>query len=627
MHHVIRRTHRVKELLLYVLLTVPDCGQKAQFTMLKTVLMSSVAFSIAFAAQGANADRISFVDIAPANSMMVVAVDDMEGMIRQLKATPLSGLYEIDSFKEMMSDQYSGMMEGLQESMDEMGVEDTEGMTPDAMGFSLYVDLDEETGQAKSFIMGYADFGKNSKSVQALLTNALDAQRENGLSEIDTTDIRGREVMVVTQIVEPEDDMDDDFGGMGDMMMFGDPSTLFPDLTKLYYVWDDSRMLMANDVLAIDEALGVFDGDKGDCVADEDDFQAIVEMLGDVDGMMVMRFAPLGELMAPMMMGPAGMVEPVIDEFFGSMKGMGFSVNIADDASAPGMLEARGVVYAPGEKSGILSLMTTSTMVDNTPPKMVPADVIAYSRMNIDFKKIIPMVREMSAAIPMGGQEIDSALDMYEPSIKPALDTLGPAMYNFSSVRRPIAADSSSTVMMIKANDSDRVHPLLATVGPSMGMEPRDFKGETIWSDDMQSMSMAVAGPWMMMGNSRGVEQSIRSMDAKGESLGENPDFKAAIAPLANTEAVGWGWLDPVQQYEVQQQSMKAMLEGMGGFDEFAIDPADQEMFQDAIGDSLFELSPEEMARCVGPMIWSLTTSDSGWTQKIWLLPPAGKAG
>jgi hypothetical protein len=596
--------------------------------MFKSILMSSGASLIAVAAHGSQADRIPFADIAPANSMMVIAVDDMDGMIRQFKATPLSGLCEIDSFQKMMTEQYGNMMDGLDDSMEEMGIEDPGSMRPDAMGFSVYVDLDEETGQARSFVLGYGDFGKNSKDVQVLMKNALDGQRKQGRTEIDTTEIRGREIMVITQIAQPEDDdMDDDFGGMGDMMMFGDPSTLLPDMTTLYYVWDDSRMLMANDVLAIDEALGVFDGDKGSPVSDEDDYQAIVEMLGDTDAMVVMRFSPLGELMAPMMMGPAGMVEPVIDEFFGPMEGIGFSVNLADDASAPGMVEARGAVYAPGDKSGVLSLMDTSTMVDVDPPKLIPSDAISFSRMNIDFKKIIPMVREMSAAIPMGGEEIDNALDMYEPSIKPALDTLGPEMYSYGTVRRPIAVDSASSVMMIKANESDRVHPLLATVGPSMGMEPRDFKGETIWSDDMQSMSMAVAGPWMMVGSSRAVEQSIRSMDGKGESLAENAVFRNSVSPLANSEAVGWGWLDTIENYAVQRESLEGMMDAMGGFNEFALDDNGQDLFQDFLSDSIFEITPEEMAECMGPMIWSLTTSDSGWTQKMWLLPPVSKAG
>ena len=82
---------------------------QAKFTMLKPILMSSVALVLGSAAQGADADRIPFVEIAPANSMMVIAVDDMEGMLRQLEATPLSGLSEIDSVQKMMTEKTSSI--------------------------------------------------------------------------------------------------------------------------------------------------------------------------------------------------------------------------------------------------------------------------------------------------------------------------------------------------------------------------------------------------------------------------------------------------------------------------------------------------------------------------------------
>ena len=237
------------------------------------------------------------------------------------------------------------------------------------------------------------------------------------------------------------------------------------------------------------------------------------------------------------------------------------------------------------------------------------------------------MVRDITAAMPMGGQEIENGLDMYEPTVKPALDTLGPDVYVFATVRKPIEIDSASNVFMIEAQDPDLVHPLLATMGPSMGMEPRDFKGETIWSDAMGSMSLAVAGKWMLMGESRGVEQAIRAMGGGGESIADNPVFASSVRRMGDEKVVGWGWSDTVEQYALQRQMLKNMNELLGGFDEFGPDDQiDTEQFNQ-IMEILQEVTPEDLARCVGPIVWSLTSPDDGWVQRVWMLPPTKQAG
>ena len=424
-----------------------------------------------------------------------------------------------------------------------------------------------------------------------------------------------------------EEEDPDDFDDFNDMMMFGDPTTMLPNTDTMYIVRDNTRFLMANDLLAIDDALATFDGDGGDSLRDTEDWQEISAMLGGPDVYMVMRFEPLADLMAPMMMGPLGMAQPMMEEFFGGMRGIGGSFNVSDDPGADGMIESRVAVYAPGEKAGALSLLRDETPIDMNLPKMIPADAISFSRINVEFKDIIPMVRDMTAAMPMGGEEIENGLDMYEPSVKPALDTLGPAVYVYSTLRRPVVADSSSMVALVPAGDPDRVHPLLATVGPSMGLQPRDFKGETIWSDDIGGGSLAVAGNWMFAGDARGVEQAIRSMDGNPDSLSDNSVFENSLRRMPNRNVVAWGWSDTVEQYAAQRESFKQMMGMMGGFDEFAPEDAGNDEAFDLVTEFFDELSPEDMASFVGPGLWTVTAPESGWLYTVWMLPPFKQAG
>ena len=588
------------------------------------VATASIVCSVATPG-GVEAD-ITFADLAPRSSMLVVAVEDMEGMVTRFEGTPLSNLCEIEAVKGMFEETIGSMISGMKEDIKDAGLDADAFMRPSSLGMCVYVDLDEETGQSRSYVLQYGDWGINGEKTAQAIDFVVEQRREAGEIEVDTRDVRGREITVIT-VIEENDDMLGNFEGMDDMMMFGDPSTLFPDLSTMYLVRDDSRFLIANDMLAIDDALSALDGEDGDSLKDTEDFQRMSAMLGDGDAYGMVRFEPLGELMAPMMMGPLGMAEPMIEEVFGGIRGLGLSFSVASGGDASGMAEIHCAVYSTGEKAGLLSLLDESTPIENAPPKMVPIDAISFSRLNIAFKDMIPMVRDIAASMPMGGQEIENGLDMYEPTIKPALDTLGPQVYFYGTVRKPIEMDSASSVMMVEAKDSDRVHPLLAMMGPSMGMEPRDFKGETIWSDDMGMMSLAVAGKWMLMGESRGVEQAIRAMGGGAETIGDNPIFASSIRRFDEDEVVGWGWTDIVEQYAVQRETLMNIDEMMGGFDEFGMGDMDEGMGDTSISKMFEELTPEDLARCVGPMIWSVTSSKDGLVQRILFLHPTKQAG
>ena len=569
-------------------------------------------------------DDVRFADMAPQSSMLVIAADDLAGMISKFEKSPLHGICEVDAVKEMMADTFGNAAEAMA-GMDG-DFDPSRLMSAKSLGFSIYVDLDEETGQSRAFVLGYGDWGDESDNTQAAIDMMFDQGRKAGMLELDEREVRGREVKVVTTI-EVEGDDADDFDNFDQMMMFGDPSTMLPNMDTMYVVRDGSRFMFANDLIAIDDALAVLDGDGGESVRDARDWQEITGMLGDPDVYLVMRFAPLGELMAPMMMGPLGMAEPMMDEFFGGMEGIGATFDVAGDASALGMIESRVAVYAPGDRAGFMSLMNNTSPMNMVPPKMIPADVTSFSRMNMEFKDIIPMVRDMTAAMPMGGEEIENNLDMFEPSIKPALDTLGPEIYIFSSFRKPMAADSASTVAIVPAAEPDRVHPLLATVGPSMGLEPRDFKGETIWSDDLGGGSLAVAGNWMIVGDARGVEQTIRAMSGDAESIRDNRIFENSVARMPGGDVVGWGWSDTVEQYTAQRESFKQMMEMMGGFDEFAPEVQAGGQGSELLIEFFNELSPDDISAFVGPGLWTVTAPENGWLYKVWMLPPTKQAG
>ena len=120
---------------------------------------------------------------------------------------------------------------------------------------------------------------------------------------------------------------------------------------------------------------------------------------------------------------------------------------------------------------------------------------------------------------------------------------------------------------------------------------------------------------------------AIRALDGGGESIADNPVFASSVRRMGDEKVVGWGWSDTVEQYALQRQMLKNMNELLGGFDEFGPDDQiDTEQF-DQIMEILQEVTPEDLARCVGPIVWSLTSPDDGWVQRLWMLPPTKQAG
>ncbi|MBQ72634.1 MAG: hypothetical protein CMJ67_06980 [Planctomycetaceae bacterium] len=568
-------------------------------------------------------DRLSITDLAPEGTFMVFGADDIEATCKHFNATPLAGLWKTDAVQDLVAKPMGEMMETMMESLDDAGGED-EPSLPRAMGFAQYVDLDEETGMSRAFILGFAEWDQGGEEIEQMMEVMLEAQVDEGGIRMDSREVRGREVMVIETIEEEMGD-DDDFGGDFDaMMMLGDPSEMAPDLSMMFVVRDEGRMVFANDLLAIDDALATIDGKGRDGMSSTEDWKNMSRQLGDCDAYLGLMTDPLQDLLAPMFMGPLGLVKPMIDETFGDVRGYGFAASIPADATDASMVITASIL-CPGEKQGLMSLITEESATGQAPPAVVGADSIGYGRINVDFKGMVPLFKKLAAALPMGGEEMEMYLDQFGPMMEGAMATMGPVVHTVSTVSRPIEIDSAATTMIIPTSDPEKVQPLLSMFGPSMGLEPRDFAGETLWSSELDGMAAAVAGNWVVLGSPRGVEQVVRGLgDKDAEGIEEMKSFRSAVAKLPDGDAVGWGWVDLVSQYAVQRETMEQTMDMLGGgaFDEFAPETGFGADDMDVAFDLLEKLTPEDFAKFMGPSVWNFTMDDLGWTYRQWFLAP-----
>lgn len=570
-------------------------------------------------------DPLRISDLAPEGAFLVIGADDIDATCRHFDATPLAGLWKTEAVQQMVVGPMKERIDEMMETLRDEGV-DGEVSMPRSMGFALYSDLDEETGMNRTFVLGMAEWAKGGDDMDRMMEVMLDEGRDRGSIRVDRREVRGREVMVVETI---EDDMgnddDDDFGGDFDaMMMLGDPSEMAPDLTTMFVVRDGGRMLMANDLLAIDDALATMDGDGRDGMSSTEDWKNLSRQLGDADAYLALMTDPLQDLLAPMFMGPLGLVRPMIDETFGDIRGYGFAATIPADASDASVILTASIL-APGEKKGLMSLINETSSTGQAPPAVIGADAISYGRMNVDFKGMVPLFQKLAAAMPMGGEEMEMYLDQFGPMMQGAMETMGPVVHTVATVTRPIEIDSSAMTIIIPTSDPEKVQPIMSMFGPSMGLEPRDFAGETLWSSEVDGMAAAIAGNWIVLGAPRGVEQVVRSLGRKGgDSLGETDSFRNAVSKLPDGDVVGWGWFDTVSNYAVSRETLEQTMDmlGGGGFDEFAPETGIDADDMGFLVDMVEKLTPDELARYMGPTVWNFSVDDLGWTYRQWNLGP-----
>ncbi|MDG2022469.1 MAG: hypothetical protein P8J59_11015, partial [Phycisphaerales bacterium] len=551
---------------------------------LSEILLSTALVTSGLSASVLAADSYTIADIAPTGTFFIMGADATETMCERFDGNPLGGLWKTDAVQNTIGKAFENIREEMVQGFVGAGLDMESMELPANLGIAFYSDLDEETGQSKSFMLGYLDWeveGKNAEMMAALRDSW---QKDDGI-DLDSKELRGREVVVLTQVEEADQrDAADEFAEMDDMMMMlGDPSEMAPDFSTMYMVQDGPRFIMANDLLAVDDALAIFDGDDAKVIGSTEDWTNTLKQLDGAEAYAVLLTGPLQDLLAPMFMGPAGMVKPMIGEMFGDIRGYGFGLSMPEDPSVASMVLTASIL-APDDKSGIMGLLLEQDEVGQAPPKVIGDEAIGYGRMNFDFKGLMPLVEKMSAAMPMGGEEVDAMVDQFGPMVTPALESLGPAIHVMST--------AGGTTLVIPTSDPQKVQPLLAMMGPGMSLQPRDFLGETMWTGD--GIGACVAGNWFVIGNDKGTEQVVRGLNAGAADhpISKLRLFTDSVNRMPGGDAVGWGYVDVVQQFASSREmaeQMMGMLDAQGEFGPENASGADE--ITEAVVDLMEDLS------------------------------------
>jgi hypothetical protein len=220
-----------------------------------------------------------------------------------------------------------------------------------------------------------------------------------------------------------------------------------------------------------------------------------------------------------------------------------------------------------------------------------------------------------------------------EQTIETISATLGNRLYFMNMAERPITLDKVGMLVAISCKDPQGFENAINELGPQMGLQPRDFLGNRLFTMDpqlVQQMEIPGGGPgvgigggFVFMGMANPVEQALRSsgQNALPTLAGENA-YKRAVGCLDNDGVIAWGYADTATSFEstvvTQRLKNKQTLEQMREWD--ADMAADMEKNMTDPYEHWTDAEFAKLRGLLGPMAWQVRSGDLGFTAKIFQL-------
>ena len=519
------------------------------------------------------ADDVSSTDIMPENSFLFFEADDLSGMLERMSKTPagkmiFKGKDPNEMLKPMIAD-----------SLSERGIELDDMRLPDHVAGAFYWTFDDEIGvevPAWMARVGWKDDEAMAKGIFEEIMSDLD-------DEAEMEELRGRDMIVFESKLELPD-MDAMMMEVAPIPMMGDTSHMDDAIRRVFVVRDGSELLMSSEPVSLDDALKILDGGKGKMLSESEAYEMLDGMIpvesADLSAVLLTsNFADeMKAVVGPMM----GMATPLIQSAFGDIAGYGFWMKAASERN---LLEYGTNIGMNGDPVGLMELVSLAKPMSDI-PDYVSAEAVTYGRIDFDFKNFVPTIQQIVSSLPEAqAAQIQPMLQMYAPMMQGSLETMGPEVHIFTTITDDELAPTRMT-MAIPTSDPESMNQLLSMFGPMMSMQPRDFKGDTIYSDPQSEFSRTAIGIGagaVLFGDIDGVEAVLRSSGQSDLPTMARSKFARSAMASANIpsgDLLAWGLFDTARMIADLKD-----LEGSMGFNFTAmVDSQDVEEFSKSIG-------------------------------------------
>lgn len=563
----------------------------------RTTLVS--AASLAFFAGAAVAATPSITEMAPENAVLVISIDDYSEMRSAIDRSALGTIWRDEAVQDWIADAMQQAIEEASDEMGEIGI-DFEDLAEPAgtIGLSVFVE-GESFAESEYALLAVADFGDDIESMQEIITKLVERGVEEGDIEVESDTVNGAELWTITPMVD--DDTLEFFQSIGEDA---------PMPTSMFLARSGSALMFSSSLDTIESSVDRINGGGGvDPVSSSSTFQDTMSATGEGDIMVFANFEPLYTLTEqldrarvadpendPLFMFPPIAIASLLDAAgLTEVRSLGASASFDADNAA---IETTIAVMVP-ERKGLMTLVPAAP-AEFEPPAFVTADAVSFQMVQADFQNLLPAIQNIVGSLPADMQQnVGMPLMMAQGVLGPMLNNLGPEVYIVQTIDKPYAADSSQTLVGISAKDSQGIAQAVTMVAGQIGVAARDFEGFQIWDvsgspmlgqmagPGVPEISIGLSGEHMFVGQTSGVEDALRSINADAPALVDEQRFRSAIASIPG-EGLAFSWTDTAAGLdyarwmienlpEIQRQQMIEM---------FGDDPEMLEMIEEDLADT-----------------------------------------
>ena len=581
-------------------------------------LVVSLVSPHAFAADGPMPIRA----IAPDTTYVIVSGDQLLQTVERWHKTPIQAFLKTAPMAKVLGTD-GGAQDAMEDRLKELGIPEGSVDWPAMGGMTLFTVHDEELDVEQSHALVYGDWGAKADGMAKLFDAVIaESVKKDGVT-VEKEDIAGREVQVLN--LQKSDAKRNGRGGAMGVEM---DLSFAKNAEKVYFCRDGSRFLASTDSGGLEDALLALDGKRKAKLPEQSDFRGAMDQLGETDISVVILTGPLQKSIAGEGAGMLAMVQPVLQPLVGDVQA--WTIGIGIDTPR-GQIEVTSGIYVPGEKVGLWSLLGPSAPIE-APPPMIGPDAVAFGRVNVQLKNLMNLINSVVANLPEEqAQEIDGFLVNFGPVMSKGFEAMGPGIWTYETIRQPVTPESRVTGTIVTCTNPKAVVPMITQFGGTMGLEPRDFDGNTIFSADFLPMSIGVANGFMATGDSKLVEQAMRSMGQKDlPSVADNQAYKAAALAVGGEAVISWGYIDLPARWGFERELLEQYGEDDSKLDN-AVGRADDSSVAKRLGfkvpgnsnDVLKTMDAAMVAKYFGSFVWSMKSDSKGFVTRAAVMQPA----
>jgi len=594
------------------------------YTNINIMAASAVALVVslvspqAFAADGPMPMRA----IAPDTTYVIVSGDQLLQTVERWHNTPIQAFLKTAPMAKVLGTD-GGAQDAMEDRLKELGIPEGTVDWPTMGGMTLFTVHDEELDVEQSHALVYGDWGAKADGMAKLFDAVIaESVKKDGVT-VEKEDIAGREVQVLNL-----QKADAKRNGRGGAMGVEMDLSFAKNAEKVYYCRDGSRFLASTDAGGMEDALLALDGKRKAKLPEQSDFRGAIDQLGETDISVVILTGPLQKSIAGEGAGMLALMQPVLQPLVGDVQA--WTIGIGIDTPR-GQIEVTSGIYVPGEKVGVWALLGPSAPIE-APPPMIGPDAVAFGRVNVQLKNLMNLINSVVANLPEEqAQEIDGFLVNFGPVMSKGFEAMGPGIWTYETIRQPVTPESRVSGTIVTCTNPKAVVPMITQFGGTMGLEPRDFDGNTIFSADFLPMSIGVANGFMATGDSKLVEQAMRSMGQKDlPSVADNQAYKAAALAVGGEAVISWGYIDLPARWGFERE----LLEQFGDDDsklDNAVGKADDSSVAKRLGykvpananDVLKTMDAAMVAKYFGSFVWSMKSDSKGFVTRAAVMQPA----